>query len=91
MIETPRVKAMQTDTSAASGHKLDPDEIAKVGPSHVWRLVLLTTSQGVCIPYGAKAKCMDPRARFAVRNRLMLNEDSQPTLTLTSSPEQEKW
>ena len=39
MIETPRVKEMRSDTSAATGHRLDPDEIAKVGPSHVWRLV----------------------------------------------------
>lgn len=41
MIETPRVKEalLGTNISAASGHRLDPDEIAKVGPSYVWRLV----------------------------------------------------
>ncbi len=41
MIETPRVKGVPlgTDISAASGHRLDPEEIAKVGQSYVWRLV----------------------------------------------------
>jgi hypothetical protein len=40
MIETPRVKGMfGADISAASGHRLDPGEIAKVGLNYVWRLV----------------------------------------------------
>jgi hypothetical protein len=33
MIETSRMK--ETDISAASGHRLDPNEIAKVGSSYI--------------------------------------------------------
>ena len=34
MIETPQVKEAQgMDRSAANGHRLDPDEIAKVSPN----------------------------------------------------------
>ena len=42
MIETPQVKAAQgTERSAAKGYKLDPDDIAKVGPIHYLKTGLL--------------------------------------------------
>ena len=74
MIETPQVKAAQgTERSAANGYKLDPDDIAKVGPSHYLKTGLLITRQVVCIPYGATSECMDSRARLAVRTMLRNN------------------
>ena len=77
MIETPRVKELAgTERSAASGHKLEPDEIAKVGPSdYCLKTGLLIPCQVVCIPYGARSECMDSRARLAVRYSIVLSNN----------------